>query len=91
MAIKRRRLLARLSPWLIVFVAGVGVGYYARDQRQDEKLREAAERARQEMEQVGLDAIERAQSAGEGLRAGAQAAAESTKAAFRELVESKSR
>ncbi len=91
MATKRRRLLARLSPWLIVFIAGVGVGYYARDQRQDEKLREAAERARQEMQQEGLEASERAQRAGEGLRAAARAPAESTKAAFRELVKSKSR
>lgn len=91
MSPRRRRFLARILPWLIVFAAGVTTGYYVRDRQQDEKIQEAAERARREMERVGLEAIERAQSAGEELRAGARAAAESTKAAFRELLESKGR
>ena len=88
----KRGLAARFLPWLFVFGMGVGVGYYARDRQQHERIQEAAETARREMERAGLEAIDRARQAGEDLSAGAQAAAESTKAAFRKLLgESRSR
>ncbi len=86
MAEKRKGLMAWLAPWLLMFAAGAATGYYMRDRQQHEKVLEAADKAREEMETAGLEAIERARRAGSDFRAGADAAAESTKAAFRELV-----
>lgn len=81
-----RRLLAQLVRLVLAFAIGAAAGYYVRGQQQEDEIRAAAERARQEVEAAGLDAIERAREAGSGLVAGAEAAAESAKAAFRELV-----
>ncbi len=84
---KRRRGLVRaLAPWVVVFGIGVGVGFYVRDRQQHERLQDAVESAREQMEEAGLEAIDRARRAGADLTAGAEAAAESTKAAFRRLV-----
>ncbi len=83
---RRRGLVRALAPWVVVFGLGVGVGFYVRDRQQHERLQEAVESAREQMEEAGLDAIERARRAGADLTAGAEAAAESTKAAFRRLV-----
>ena len=83
---RRRGFMARLAPWLIVFVLGVTTGFYVRDQQQHKLIQEAADNARRELESVGLEAIERAREAGAGLSSGAEAVAESTKAAFRRLV-----
>jgi len=71
---------------VVVFGIGVGVGFYVRDRQQHERLQDAVESAREQMEEAGLEAIERARRAGADLTAGAEAAAESTKAAFRRLV-----
>jgi uncharacterized protein HemX len=83
---RRRSLMARLFPWLFVFALGVAAGYYVRDRRQHNEIQEAVQEARQDMERVGLEAIERARRASGDLRAGAEAAADSARAAFRELV-----
>ncbi len=83
---RRRGLVRALAPWVVVFGLGVGVGFYVRDRQQHERLQEAVESVREQMEEAGLDAIERARRAGADLTAGAEAAAESTKAAFRRLV-----
>jgi len=83
---RRRGLVRALAPWVIVFGIGVGVGFYVRDRQQHERLQDAVESAREQMEEAGLEAIERARRAGADLSAGAEAAAESTKAAFRRLV-----
>ena len=83
---RRRGLVRTLAPWVVVFGIGVGVGFYVRDRQQHERLQDAVESAREQMEEVGLEAIDRARRAGADLTAGAEAAAESTKAAFRRLV-----
>ena len=83
---RRRGLVRALTPWVVVFGIGVGVGFYVRDRQQHERLQDAVESAREQMEEAGLEAIERARRAGADLTAGAEAAAESTKAAFRRLV-----
>ena len=86
MAERRRGLLRWLMPWLVVFVMGVGLGYYLRDRQQNDLIEEIQETARREMESAGLEAIDRARRAGADLSAGAEAAAESTKAAFQRLI-----
>lgn len=83
---RRRGLGARLLWTIVLFALGAGTGYYVRDRQQRNEVREAVQRARGEMEDAALEAIERARRAGGDLRSGAEAAAESTKAAFRELV-----
>lgn len=83
---QRRGLVRALTPWVVVFGIGVGVGFYVRDRQQHERLQDAVESAREQMEEAGLAAIDRARRAGADLTAGAEAAAESTKAAFRRLV-----
>ncbi len=83
---RRRGLIRAVAPWIVVFGLGVGVGFYVRDRQQHERLQDAVESAREQMEEVGLEAIDRARRAGADLTAGAEAAAESTKAAFRRLV-----
>ncbi|MCH7567617.1 MAG: hypothetical protein IH787_08185 [Nitrospirae bacterium] len=83
---RRRGLVRALAPWVVVFGIGVGVGFYVRDRQQHERLQDAVESAREQMEEVGLEAIDRARRVGADLTAGAEAAAESTKAAFRRLV-----
>ena len=83
---RRRGLVRALAPWVVVFGIGVGVGFYVRDRQQHERLQDAVESAREQMEEVGLEAIDRARRVGGDLTAGAEAAAESTKAAFRRLV-----
>ena len=82
----RRGLIRAVAPWIVVFGLGVGVGFYVRDRQQHERLQDAVESAREQMEEAGLEAIDRARRAGTDLTAGAEAAAESTKAAFRRLV-----
>ncbi len=82
---RRRGLVARLAPWLVVFVAGGAAGYYVRDTQQDERVREAVERRLAEMEERGQQAVERGRRVTEGVKAGAKAAAESTKAAVKEM------
>lgn len=83
---RRGGFMSRLIWWVVLFGAGSGVGYYVRDRQQRNEVQEAVERARDDAEQAALSAIERARRAGGDLRAGAEAAAESTKAAFRELL-----
>ncbi|KPK79668.1 MAG: hypothetical protein AMS25_11780 [Gemmatimonas sp. SM23_52] len=88
MAQRRRRFLFWLLPRLLIFAAGVAVGYYARD-REAGQLRQAYEQTLAELEeakQAGEEMIERGRRAGEDLRAGAQAAADSTRAAVEEIT-----
>ncbi len=88
MAEKRGRFWRWLLPRLLIFAVGIGVGYYARD-RQAVELREAYEQAIDEMEQLkraGQEAMDRGRRAGEGLKAGAKAAADSTRAAVQEIA-----
>ncbi|UCC48804.1 MAG: hypothetical protein JSV41_01135 [Gemmatimonadota bacterium] len=85
---RRRRFLIWLLPRLLIFVAGVAVGYYARD-REAGQLRQAYEQTRAELEELkqsGEEMIERGRRAGENLRAGAEAAADSTRAAVEEIT-----
>ena len=84
---QRRGLVRALALWIVVFGIGVEVGFYVRDRQQHERLQDAVESDREQMEEASLDAIERAWRAGADLTAWAEAAAESTKAAFRHLVE----
>ncbi len=79
---KRRR----LTGYLLVFLLGGAAGYYVRDARHDEQLESAVRDAREEMRDAGLRAIERARRAGENLKAGAGAAADSARAAFDQLT-----
>lgn len=85
MTTKRRSMLARLLPWLVIFVLGGVAGYYVRDRQAKDRVEEAVVRKQQEMERAALEAIGRARRAGADFGAGAEAAAESTRAAFREL------
>ncbi len=71
---------ARLFRYILIFVVGVGVGYLARARREDERVREAIDHAREEMEQIGMDAIDRAKQAGGDI-------ADSAKAAFKDMIE----
>jgi hypothetical protein len=71
---------ARLLRYLLIFVVGVSVGYLARARREDERVREAIDQAREEMEELGMDAIDRAKEAGGDI-------ADSAKAAFKEMIE----
>ncbi len=82
----RRGLVRAVAPWIVVFGLGVGVGFYVRDRQQHERLQDAIENAREEVEEAGVEALERARQAGADLGAGAETAAESTKAAFRRLL-----
>lgn len=67
MAKEKRSFFRRLLPYIIVFAGGVGFGYYVSDQRQDERLQEALQRA-------GEDLIERGRDLGESARDSARAA-----------------
>ena len=51
----KRGIVRRLLPWLIVFAAGGATGYWVRDQRQDQRLQEAIERARDDLMERGRD------------------------------------
>ena len=84
MAKERRR--SGLLGFLIIFLLGAAAGYWFRDRQADEQIAAAATDARQRVQATALEAIQRAQRAGSDLAAGAEAAAESTKAAFRELT-----
>jgi len=84
MAKERRR--SGMLGFLVVFLLGAGAGYWFRDRRADEQIAAAASETKQRVQATALEAIERAQRAGSDLTAGAEAAAESTKAAFRELT-----
>jgi hypothetical protein len=83
MAEKRRKLLLWLLPRLLIFAAGVAVGYYVRD-READRLKQTYEQTLTELNQLkrtGQEVIERGRRAGESLRSGAKAAADSTRAA----------
>ena len=88
MAEKRRRSFwGWLLPKLLIFVLGVGAGWYVRDQ-QAEDLQQAYEQTRaelQELKRAGEQALQRGRRAGESLREGAKAAADSTKSALDEI------
>jgi hypothetical protein len=71
---------ARLVRYLLIFVVGVTVGYLARARREDDRVRDAIDHAREEMEELGMDAIDRAKEAGGDI-------ADSAKAAFKEMIE----
>ncbi len=84
----RIRFMRWLLPRLIILAAGIAIGYYARDQQGKELKRAYEETVAElaEMREAGQDLIERGRRAGEGLRAGAEAAADSTRAAVEEIV-----
>lgn len=83
---RRRGITSILAPWVIVFGLGVGTGFYIRDRQQHRRLEEAVQEIREDVEDAGLEALDRARQAGADLGAGAGAAAESTKAVFRRLL-----
>jgi hypothetical protein len=64
---KKRSLIGRLVPFVIIFAAGTGFGYYVSDQRQDERIQEA-------LEQAGSDLVERGRELSESARDSARAA-----------------
>ena len=87
MAEKRRRLIWWILPRLLIFAAGVAVGYYARDNELD-RLQEVYEQTVAELQQLKENTeemIERGRAAGESLRSGAEAAVDSTKAAVESI------
>ncbi len=87
MAEKKRRLIWWILPRLLIFAAGVAVGYYVRDTEAD-RLEEIYEQTVAELEQMKEsteDMIERGRAAGESLRSGAEAAVDSTKAAVESI------
>ncbi len=89
MAQMGKRLLAKLLPWLFVFAAGVAVGFYVRDQQQHKRIERVYEEARRDLERTAQEAMEIGRRASEDLQASVRAArvaAESTKAALRELT-----
>ena len=71
---------ARLMRYLLIFVVGIAVGYLARARREDDRVRDAIDHAREEMEELGMEAIDRAKEAGGDI-------ADSAKAAFKEMIE----
>ena len=75
----KKRIMMKLIGWLMIFGAGAAAGFYVRDQQQHEKIRQAVEEAREEL-------MERGRRAGEDIRAGAQVAADSARAAVREMI-----
>lgn len=82
----KRKLGGKLLLWLILFGAGTATGFYVRDQQQHERIQEAVEQAREDMEQAREELMQRGRRAGEDIKAGAQAAADSTRAAVREMM-----
>ncbi len=82
----RRKIGGKLLWWLILFGSGAATGFYVRDQQQHERIQEAVARAREDMGKASEEFIERGRRAGEDIRAGAQAAADSTRAAVREMM-----
>jgi hypothetical protein len=83
MAERRRRIVRWLLVRLIIFAAGFAAGFYVRDQRYQD-LQERYERAAAELEALqesAEDVIDRGRRAGESLREGAEAAAETMEAA----------
>ena len=87
MAEKKKRLIWWLLPKLVIFAAGVGVGYYARDNEID-RLQEVYEQTVEELQELKANTeemIERGRAAGESLRSGAEAAVDSTKAAVESI------
>lgn len=64
---KKRGLIWRLLPYIIIFAAGTGFGYYVRDQRQDRRLQEAIERA-------GNEIVDRSRELGESVTDSARSA-----------------
>lgn len=76
----RSGFFARLFRYVLIFVMGVAVGYLARARREDDRVREAIDHAREEMEELGMEAIDRAKEAGGDI-------ADSAKAAFKEMIE----
>lgn len=87
MAETKGRFWRWLLPKLFIFALGVAAGWYVKD-RQANELQRAYEQARtelRELREAGADVIERGRRAGESLREGAKAAADSTKAAVEEM------
>ncbi len=83
MAERRKRLLLWLLPRILIFAAGVAVGYYVRD-REAHRLKQAYEQAVDELEAVrrsGQEVVERGRRAGEALRSGTEAAVDSARKA----------
>ena len=87
MAEKRKRLIWWLLPKLIIFAAGIGVGYYARTNELDrlEEVYEQTVAELQELKENTEEMIERGRAAGESLKSGAEAAVDSTKAAVESI------
>lgn len=63
---------------LVMFLFGGTVGYIARDVRADEQIKEAADQARQDVQQATLETLQRVERAGSALVRGVAATAEST-------------
>lgn len=64
--------LSKLIRAVIIFAAGVVVGYVLRDRGADQDLDRAVARVRSEMTDAAQEAAERARRAGEELVGGAQ-------------------
>ncbi len=86
MAERSKRYTRRLILWVVLFGLGFGAGFYVRDRQQHEKVEEAVARRLEQIERAGGEALERGRRAGEALRGGAKAAAESAKAAVEETT-----
>jgi len=87
MAEKKKRLIWWLLPRLLIFAAGVAVGYYARTNELG-RLEEVYEQTVAELQQLKENTeemIERGRAAGESLKSGAEAAVDSTKAAVESI------
>jgi hypothetical protein len=87
MAERKRRLIWWLLPRLLIFAAGVAVGYYARTRELDH-LQEVYEQTVSELQRLKENTeemIERGRAAGESLKSGAEAAVDSTKSAVESM------
>jgi len=87
MAEKKRRLIWWVLPRLLIFAAGVAVGYYARTNELD-RLEEVYEQTVAELQQLKENTeemIERGRAASESLKSGAEAAVDSTKSAVESI------
>lgn len=82
----RRGISRRFLPLIVVFGLGGGAGYYVRGKQDSREVERAIRQARHDAAELGIDALDRARRAGSDLGAGFEAAADSARAALRELL-----
>ena len=74
-----------LLGFFVCLVIGFFIGYFFHGHRQEERIRQAVEKTKQEMIQMKKEAVIRTKGAGARLKEGAKAAGGSTKEAVEEI------